>query len=322
MLFTTHPVSVRQLQYVVAVAETLSFRRAAERCFVSQPSLSAQVAEVESALGVQLFERDRRRVLLTPAGEAVVARARTVLVAVEDLVTAARGHLDPLAGTLRLGVIPTIGPYLLPDLDPALRRAFPKLTLRWTEDKTESLVAAVETGELDAALVALEAELGDLEHAVVGEDAFVLATATSDDLRGPVRLADLGGRDVLLLDDGHCFRDQALELCTRAGAAELGFRATSLTTLVQMVAGGGSATLLPAMAVDVENRRGRLRISAFAAPAPKRTLGLVWRRRSPLAEPLRRVAAAARLAYEAMTSDAAPSAPQPSAARAARTPSP
>jgi LysR family hydrogen peroxide-inducible transcriptional activator len=308
MKFSTHPMTLRQLQYVVAVAETLSFRGAAERCHVSQPSLSAQIAEVEGALNLQLFERDRRRVLVTRAGESVVARARAVLLAVEDLADDARQHLDPLAGPLRVGVIPTIGPYLLPDLDPALRAAFPQLSLWWTEDKTDNLVAAVERGDLDAALVALEAELGDLDHAVVGEDPFVLAVASRGDFgatRDAVRVADLRNRDVLLLDDGHCFRDQALELCARGGATELGFRATSMTTLVQMVAAGDSATLLPAMAVDVENRRGLLRIVPFAAPAPKRTLGLVWRRRSPLGESLRALAAAARDAFASGTGDAA-----------------
>lgn len=308
MKFNAHPVTVRQLQYVVAVAETLSFRRAAERCHVSQPSLSAQVAEVESALGVQLFERDRRHVLVTAAGEAVVARARVVLLAVEDLVDSAKQHSDPLAGTLRLGVIPTIAPYLLPDLDPALRAAFPRLTLWWTEDKTETLVAALHRGELDAALVALEADLGDLDHAVVGEDPFVLAAASTDTFaasRETIRLADLGGRRMLLLDDGHCFRDQALELCARGGATELGFRATSLMTLVQMVAAGDSLTLLPKLAVAVENRRGSLRILPFEAPAPKRTLGLVWRPSSPLAASLRALADAARLAFAGTTGDAA-----------------
>src|SRR5512144_3206800 len=137
--FGAHPLSLRQLQYVVAVSETRSFRRAAERCLVSQPSLSAQIAELEGVLNVRLFERDRRRVLLTPAGADIVDRARQVLIAVEDLQEAARRHIDPLAGTLRLGVIPTLAPYLLPDIDPALRKAYPRLALIWTEDKTDVL---------------------------------------------------------------------------------------------------------------------------------------------------------------------------------------
>ena len=143
MRFDHLPLTLRQLQYACAVAEELSFRRAAERCHVAQPSLSAQLAELERGLGITLFERDRRRVLVTAAGAEVLARARALLLAADDLVDAARRRADPLAGALRIGVIPTIGPYLLPDLDPALRRAFPELELRWSEDQTERLVAQV-----------------------------------------------------------------------------------------------------------------------------------------------------------------------------------
>ncbi len=302
MKFGSHSLTIRQLQYIVAVAELHSFRRAAERCLVSQPSLSAQVAEIERSLAVQLFERDSRRVLVTRPGEELIARARKILQAVDELEEAAKRHADPLAGVLRIGVIPTIGPYLLPDLDPALRAAFPQLGLRWTEDKTEALVAKVEAGELDAVLVALEAELGTLEHEPIGTDPFVLAAAQGHALghtRGLVGFADLDDQDVLLLDDGHCFRDQALELCASTGARELGFRATSLTTLVQMVAGGTSVTLLPTLAVGVENRRGALVIRRFSNPAPSRTLAFAWRRGSALAEPIRQLASAARVAFAA-----------------------
>jgi LysR family hydrogen peroxide-inducible transcriptional activator len=297
MKFAPLPLTLRQLQYVVAVAETQGFRRAADLCRVSQPSLSAQIAEVEAALGAPLFDRSRRHVPLTAAGAAVVDRARRILVETEDLLDAASSHVDPLAGTLRLGVIPTIGPYLLPELDPALRAAFPGLTLVWNENRTEALVRHVITGDLDAALLAREANLGDLEHAIVGWDEFVLAASTDHSLghgRRPARLADLTDVPTLLLEDGHCFREQALALCSRAGARELGFRATSLATLCQMVAGGAGVTLLPRLAVDVENRRGQLAIRNFVRPAPCRTIVLAWRHRSPLAESLRAVAEAAR----------------------------
>lgn len=302
MKFTSHPLTLRQLQYIVAVAEMQGFRRAAEHCGVSQPSLSAQIAEVEAALGAPLFDRSRRQAPLTAAGTEVVARARRILLEVEDLVDAASSHTDPLTGTLRLGIIPTIGPYLLPELDPALRAAFPRLTLVWTENRTEDLVRCVNTGNLDAALLALEADLGDLDHAVVGRDVFVLATAGDHDLareRRPVRIADLTDVPTLLLEDGHCFREQALELCSRAGARELGFRATSLATLCQMVAGGAGVTLLPRLALDVENRRGQLAIRDFARPAPYRTIVLAWRRRAALADALRTVAEAARRLWSA-----------------------
>lgn len=300
MKLGAHSLTLRQLQYIVAVDREKSFHRAAESCHVSQPSLSAQLAEAENALGVRLFERNRRRVLITAAGTEIVARARDILVAVDELLEAARRHVDPLAGRLRVGVIPTIGPYLLPEVDPALRRAFPRLELLWTEDKTETLVSLVRAGELDAALLALESDLGDLEHAVVGRDPFVLAASPRHALgrnSRRVRLDDLQAENVLLLDDGHCFREQALDLCSRAGATELGFRATSLPTLCQMVAGGTGVTLLPRLAVEVENRRGLLRIREFTRPAPHRTIVLAWRRRSALATALRQVAEAARTAF-------------------------
>jgi len=292
-----HPFTLRQLQYALAVADTLSFRKAAERCHVSQPSLSAQLAQIEDALGVRLFERDRRRVLLTPAGSELIERARRVVGEADDLTSAARRAGDPLAGTLRVGVIPTISPYLLPRATPALRASFPRLTTRWVEDKTSALVRALENGGLDAALLALEADLGDVDHEIVAVDPFVLATAPGDPLGAratPATAAELRNANVLLLDDGHCFREQALAFCSRAKANELEFRATSLPTLAQMVAGGAGVTLLPRIAVDTEARRAGLRVRPFADPAPHRTIALVWRKRSPLAPALRKVAAAVR----------------------------
>jgi len=300
--FGTHPVTLRQLQYAVAVAEVKSFRRAADLCAVSQPSLSAQIGELEAALGVSLFERDRRRVLLTAAGAELVERARRTLLEIEGLREAAVRYLDPLAGTLRIGVIPTIGPYLLPALDPALRSEFRQLTLHWREDKTDSLVRQVGAGDLDAALVALESDLRDLEYAVVGRDHFVLAAAKGHDLgraQRPVPLDTLRGGTVLLLEDGHCFRDQALDLCAAAGAEELGFRATSMGTLSQMVAAGTGITLLPRCAVEVENRAGLLAIREFSRPVPYRTVVLAWRRGSPVAGSLRAIAKVATAAFNA-----------------------
>lgn len=295
-----HPFTIRQLQYVVAVAEERSFRAAADRCLVAQPSLSSQVAELESALGVRLFERDRRGVLLTQGGEALVARARRVLIEFENLRAAAKELVDPLTGVLRLGVIPTIAPYLLPHLDPAMRKAFPALDLVWREERTEALVELLESGELDAVLVALEADLGDVDYEVIGTDPFVLATPADHPLAGskrPVRLAELAGENVLLLEDGHCFRKQALEPCAAAGTRELGFRATSLATLAQMVAGGAGITLLPRLAVAIEGRGRKLAFRELKKPVPKRTVVLAWRRGGALAESLRAVAKAARPAF-------------------------
>lgn len=295
-----YSLTLRQLQYAVAVAESLSFRKAAERCHVSQPPLSAQLAQMEQALGIRLFERDRRRVLVTPKGREVIERARRVLREIDDIVELGRGAADPLAGSLQIGVIPTISPYLLPRLTPALRRAFPQLTIFWREDKSPVLARKLEDGVLDAALLALEADIGDVEHAVIGSDPFVLATPARHPLgakQAPVELSELKEATVLLLDDGHCFRDQALAVCAHAKAHELEFRATSLSTLAQMVAGGAGVTLLPELAVATESRLAKLSLRALTQPAPKRTIALVWRPRSPMGPSLRRLAATARDAY-------------------------
>jgi LysR family hydrogen peroxide-inducible transcriptional activator len=297
-----HSFTLRQLQYALAVAEELSFRRAARQCGVSQPSLSAQLAQLERALGTRLFERGRGKVIVTSAGRAVVERAAAVLREADDVVTTARRLADPLAGTLTLGVIPTVSPYLLPSATRALRKAFPRLRAVWVEDKTEALVRRLHDGQLDAAVLALEADLGDVAHAVIARDPFVLATRKDDPLgvdRAPAHLGELREAEVLLLDDGHCFREQALAYCTRARARELELRATSLPTLAQMVAGGIGVTLLPAIAVTTEAARAGLRVRPFAEPAPHRTIALAWRKRSPLGPSLSRLAATIRDAYPA-----------------------
>lgn len=294
------PFSLRQLQYAVAVSETLSFRKAAERCHVSQPSLSAQLAELETALGVRLFERDRRRVLPTVAGKELVERARRVLLDAEDLLELARQSSDPLTGTLKVGVIPTISPYLLPSIAPALSRTYSRLTLIWTEDKTDVLVRSLEEGTLDAALLALEAEIGVVETDVIAVDPFLLATPPSHPLgakSSPVASAELRGTNVLLLDEGHCFREQALSFCSNAKARELEFRATSLPTLTQMVAAGTGVTLLPRLALPTETFRSEICIRPFKEPVPHRTIALVWRKRSPVSPALRQLGATIRAAY-------------------------
>lgn len=295
------PVSLRQLQYIVAVADLGGFRRAAEACHVSQPSLSAQVAQAEDALGVRLFERSRHRVRVSAAGGPIVAQARAVLVAAGDLRELGRQLADPFAGTLRIGVIPTISPYLLPEVAPALARTYPRLQIVWSEDRTGDLVRQASEGTIDAAILALEANLGPLDHAVLLRDPFLLAASPAHPLataRRRARIDDLHDVSVLLLDDGHCFRDQALQLCARVGAREAGFRATSLATLVQMASAGGGVTLLPSIAVPVENRRGQLVVRPFAPPGPGRTIALAWRRGSALAPALARLAASMREALQ------------------------
>ena len=209
-------------------------------------------------------------------------------------------HLrDPFRGTFRLGIIPTVGPYLLPEISPALSRAHPDLTLVWREDRTASLVQEINRGTLDAGIVALESEIDNLEHARLAWDPFVLAVAPGHPLARsdkPVKLSALDGAKVLLLDDGHCFRDQAWSLCARLGASEMSFRATSLATLVQMVGTGSSVTLLPSLALPVENRTQRLCVRPFAPAGPGRTLVLAWRRSSALRGAFKDVAGIIRTA--------------------------
>ncbi|MDP1571535.1 MAG: LysR substrate-binding domain-containing protein [Vicinamibacterales bacterium] len=292
------PCSLRQLQYLVAVADLGGFRKAADACHVSQPSLSAQIAQVEQALGVQIFERDRRRVRLSAAGAPIVDQARQVLLAMRDLTDIARRQGNPLGGTVRIGVIPTVCPYLLPDVTPALARDLPDLTIVWREEKTDGLIRAVTSGALDGAILALEGDLPGMAHEVIGLDRFVLAAAPGHPLvksSRPATAETLEGARVLLLEDGHCFRDQALAVCARAGATEEGFRATSLSTLVQMVGrANGGVTLLPALAVPVENRRGQLAVRPFTRAGPSRTLAMIWRKGSAMATPLKAVAASVR----------------------------
>ncbi|RKH47801.1 LysR substrate-binding domain-containing protein [Corallococcus sicarius] len=300
-------ISLRQLEYVVAVADTLGFRRAAGQCHVSQPALSAQIQQLEAVLGVKLFERDARRVMLTPAGGELVVRARRVLREAEDLLKAAARMGDPFAGPLHLGVIPTVAPYVLPEVVPALVEHYPKLKLRLREEKTALLMRDLDEGRLDAALLALDTELGRaVEHEVIAEDPFVVAAPPGHPLerKKQVRLRDLDDEDVLLLEDGHCFRSQTLALCTRVGAREVDFRATSLTTLAQMVMASGSVTLLPQLAVSMENRQGQLVVRPFAPPGPGRTIALVWRPGHPRQEALRAIAGTLRSVWPGLKAGA------------------
>ena len=294
MRSSPHPCTLRQLQYAVSVADLKSFRGAAERCLVSQPSLSAQIAELERALGVQLFERDRRRVLLTRAGEELVARARRILLEADDMAEAAKRLADPLGATLNVGVIPTVSPYLLPEVVPALSREHALLRIRWLEEKTSVILEKLESGEMDAGILATGPGVGAFASEVIGDDPFVLAAPPGHALarlKRPITLAELEGHAVLLLDDGHCFRDQALAVCASARASELTFRATSLSTLVQMVSAGAGVTLLPRLAAAAESARGTLAIRRFVAPEPHRTLVVIWRPQAALASAVRALAA-------------------------------
>lgn len=289
-------VSLRQLEYFVAVAEHLSFRNAADACFVTQPGLSSQIKELETLLGVRLFERSQRSVLVTPSGEHLLPLARSMLAAADEFVDVARSLTQPLSGTLRLGVIPTIAPYLLPQALLGLRRSHPQLRILLHEGQTQDLLQLLLHGKLDVLLLALEADLGNVTTFPLAKDHFVLAMAENHGLakRKLVSQADIAGEQVLLLEDGHCLRDQALEVCHKSGASEIGnFRASSLTTLVQMVAGGIGITLLPQMSLPVEaTPLNQLVVKPFQKPQPYRTIGLAWRTTSPREKEFRLLAAA------------------------------
>ena len=289
----------RQLEYLVALADTLGFHRAAERAHVSQPALSAQIQQAEAVLGVQLFERNQRRVLLTPAGALVVARARRVLREAEDLLAAARLLSDPFQGSWRLGLIPTVAPYLLPEILPGIHRAHPDLRLLLREERTPVLVQELQAGGLEAAILAEVPDLGDLVRVPLADDPFLLAAPRNHPLarKAKVALKDLDQAPLLLLEDGHCLRGQALAFCAKAGAREADFRASSLSTLLQMVAAGMGLTLLPALCAPMEGSRADLALRPFVRPVPGRRLVLAWRHGSALAGALETFAAELRAGW-------------------------
>ncbi len=273
--------TLRDLEYLVALAETRHFGRAAERCHVSQPTLSAQLRKLEDALGVALVERRPRKLSLTAAGEAVVDRARRMLRDADDIRTLTRASQDPLSGQLKVGLIPTLGPYLLPRVAPRISRALPKLQLMLHEYRTASLIERTLAGELDLAILALPADTKGLVTRSLFAEAFLVAMPASHRLAAKkrVRSQDLYGEKLLLLEEGHCLRDQALDVCERAGTQEQDFRATSLETLRQMVAAGLGITLLPRLAAEgpFASARG-LTVRPFAPPSPNRVIGAAWRR--------------------------------------------
>jgi LysR family transcriptional regulator, hydrogen peroxide-inducible genes activator len=276
---------LKDLRYLVAVADQRHFGRAAAQCFVSQPTLSAQLKKLEDNLGVQLIERAPNNVSLTETGEQIVARARRILEATDEVVTLARSQRDPLAGRLRVAFLPTIGPYLLPHVAPAVRKALPRLELRLYEYQTGPMLEKLHAGELDVGVLALPVELAGLESRELYREPFTVALPERHALTGreSVRLADLKGETLLLLEEGHCLRDQALEVCARAGTRDSqDFRATSLETLRQMVATGAGITLLPELAGRGAYRNARgVVLRPFARPAPVRHIGALWRKSTP-----------------------------------------
>ena len=275
---------LKDLRYLVAVADTRNFGRAAERSFVSQPTLSAQLKKLEGYLGVQLIERAPKRVQLTAAGEQIVERARRILEASDDIVELARGHRDPLAGRLRLALLPTIGPYLLPNVAGRMRKQLPRLELMLYEYQTDTMLEKLHSGEIDVGILAFPVPLDGLDSLELYKEPFMVAMPANHRLaqRASIRIEDLAHETLLLLEDGHCLRDQALEICSGTDLHEKqDFRATSLETLRQMVAAGVGITLLPELASRgaYGNARG-VTIKPFVKPIPSRTIGAVWRKSS------------------------------------------
>ena len=296
-------VTLRQMRYFEALAQHRHFGRAADACAVSQPALSVQIKELEEALGVQLVERSARQVRLTSLGEDLASRVRGILRSVDELGELARASRDGLAGRLRIGVIPTIAPYLLPSIVGGLTRQHPEADIRVRETVTPKLLEELGEGRLDTAIVALPVSEPSYEEVPLFSEDFVLVRPGEDastPVPGPEGLREMR---LLLLEEGHCFRDQALSFCNMQSAAprEL-LDGSSLSTLVQMVSAGIGVTLIPEMAVPVETRSAIVSVARFRDPQPSRTIGMIWRRSNPLARQLMQVAEVVRQAADGLRS--------------------
>jgi len=287
--------TLKQLRYFEALTQQGHFGRAADICSISQPALSMQIKELEQSLGSPLFERGPRQVRLTAFGESFAERARGILRSVDELDDLARASVGQLAGQLRIGVIPTIGPYLLPKILSDLTTAYPGLDLHVRETVTSRLIAELAEGRIDTAILALPVSEPSLEEVPLFEEEFVLIRPATDADKPVPDREMLREMRVLLLEEGHCFRDQALSFCNLQGRQprEL-LEGSSLSTLVQLVGAGIGVTLIPEMALAVETRSASVTVSRFAGPQPKRQIGMVWRRTSPLASQLQKIAAVVR----------------------------
>jgi LysR family transcriptional regulator, hydrogen peroxide-inducible genes activator len=276
-------ITLRQLRYLTSLARHKHFGRAAQDCAVSQPALSMQIRELEREIGAELVERRPGEIALTETGLDVARRAEHIIASARDLVDFAR-HRDVLSGTLRLGIIPTLAPYILPRVLPLLQTRHPLLRLEVRETLTKQLLDELAGGELDCVMLALPAEGTDVETLPLFNDAFLLAVPADDVLPShrKVDMADVDQRRLILLEEGHCLRDQALAFCaTKRRDQPAGLGATSLTTVMQMVANGYGVTLVPEVAIDAELRDDRVKLLRFVAPEPGRNVGLAWRRTSP-----------------------------------------
>ncbi len=290
-------ITLKQLRYFEALARHSHFGKAAEACAISQPALSMQIREMEEVLGAALFERSARQIRLTHFGEVAVGRAREILRAAEELGDLARASRERLVGRLRIGVIPTVAPYLLPQVVGGLSANYPELDVHVRETVTPNLIRELEDGRLDTAIVALPVSEGSLAEMPLFQERFVLVRSARE-ANAPLPNADaLREMRLLLLEEGHCFRDQALSFCNlQSGPPREVLDASSLSTLVQMVSAGMGVTLIPEMAVPVETRSASVSISRFEPPEPSRTIGMVWRKSSPLSNQLKEIAEIVRRA--------------------------
>lgn len=283
--------TLKQFRYFEALAKEGHFGRAAEACAISQPALSMQIKELEEILGANLFERSARQLRLTGFGEAFALRVREVLRSVDELSDFARSAGGEFLSQLRIGIIPTIAPYLLPKIIGNLTHKYPSLDIRIRETQTEKLIQELEQGRLDTAILALPISEPSFVEVELFKEEFVLVRNSEDDTKQVPDSNSLREMRLLLLEEGHCFRDQALSFCNiRSGLPREGLEGSSLSTLVQMVGAGIGVTLIPEMAVPVETRSAAVSIARFKNPKPQRTIGMIWRRTSPMGEQLSKVA--------------------------------
>ena len=293
--------TLKQLRYFEALARHSHFGRAADACAISQPAISVQIRELEETLGSELFERGPRQVRLTNFGEAFAPRVRDIPRSVDELTDLARASRDHLVGRLRIGVIPTIAPYLLPAIIGNLARMHDGLDIHVRETQTQKLIQELADGRLDAAIVALPVSEPSLTEIVLFTEDFVLVRPGEDEGKPVPNREMLREMRLLLLEEGHCFRDQALSFCNMHSARprEL-LDGSSLSTLVQMVGAGVGVTLIPEMAVSVETRSARVSIARFDSPRPSRTIGMIWRKTSPIARQLLRISEVVRQSADTM----------------------
>lgn len=289
--------TLKQLRYFEALAQHGHFGRAANACSISQPALSVQIRELEETLGTELFERGARQVRLTNFGEEFATRVRSILRSVDELGELARASRDHLVGRLRIGVIPTIAPYVLPQIITRLTEANSSIDIQIRESLTPILVRELADGRLDAAIVALPVSEPSLTEISLFEEKFVLVRPVGDEEKPVPNHEDLREMKLLLLEEGHCFRDQALSFCNiQSSRPREMLDASSLATLVQMVGAGLGVTLIPEMAIAVETRSAPVSIAHFKSPQPSRTIGMIWRKTSPLAKQLLQISEVVRQA--------------------------